>query len=83
MLPRGCVRLVPFSPNYLPLSQCNMLGVDARAAVPQPSPQVARLEVLLPAESENLESATLLDVSKFSFHFKWPGHLPPKCKLKI
>lgn len=57
-----------------------MLGIDARAAVPQPSPLVARLEVLLPPEGGNLESATFEDVKKFSFHLKWPGHLPTKCK---
>ena len=80
LLPSGCVRLVPFSTNYLPLSECNMLGIDARAAVPQPTPQVARLEVLLPSESENSEPANITDVSKFSFHLKWPGDLPAKCK---
>lgn len=78
LLPSGCVRLVPFSTNYLPLSECNMLGIDARAAVPQPTPQVARLEVLLPSESENSEPANITDVSKFSFHLKWPGDLPAK-----
>ncbi|XP_034250084.1 folliculin [Thrips palmi] len=78
LLPRGCIRLVPFSTNYLPLSECNMLGIDARAAVPQPSPHVARLEVLLPSEGENPEPGNLVDVSKFSFHLKWPGQLPSK-----
>lgn len=55
-----------------------MLGIDARAAVPQPSSQVARLEILPPADSDSFEGINNID--QFTFHLKWPGQLPPKCK---
>lgn len=59
-----------------------MLGLEARAAVPQPSPQVARLEVLPPANCETPESLHLVtDANLFSYHLKWPGQLPAKCNL--
>lgn len=57
-----------------------MLGIDARAAVPQPSPQVARLEILPSADANSSEIAsTCKDVNQFTFHLKWPGQLPVKC----
>lgn len=77
LLPRGCVHLVPYSSQYIPLSDCNMLGIDARAAVPQPSPHVVRLEVLPPADCDSsLKSHN--DINHFTFHLKWPGQLPSK-----
>ncbi|KAJ1529241.1 hypothetical protein ONE63_006043 [Megalurothrips usitatus] len=79
LLPQGCVRLIPFSSQYRSPTECNMLGIDARAAVPQPSPQVARLEVLPPLDCETPESVNQLkEAHQFTFHLKWPGQLPIK-----
>ncbi|KAE8737125.1 hypothetical protein FOCC_FOCC017416 [Frankliniella occidentalis] len=79
LLPKGCARLIPFSSQYMSPIECNMLGIESRAAVPQPSPQVARLEVLLPPDCETPESLALLNqASQFTYHLKWPGQLPTK-----
>ncbi|KAK3930050.1 Folliculin [Frankliniella fusca] len=79
LLPKGCERLIPFSSQYVSPSECNMLGIEARAAVPQPSPQVARVEVLLPPDCETQESMALFNqASQFRYHLKWPGQLPTK-----
>lgn len=62
------------SDQYLDLSYCNILGVEPQVAVPQPSPDVLRLDVLQPDDH-----AEQSDVKKYTYKITWADKLPRKC----
>ncbi|PSN57758.1 hypothetical protein C0J52_00340 [Blattella germanica] len=48
LVPRSCYRAALNSDQYLDISQCNVLGVEPQVAVPQPNPDILRLDILKP-----------------------------------
>lgn len=74
LVPRSCYRAVLNSDQYLDLSYCNILGVEPQVAVPQPSPDVLRLDVLQPDDH-----AEQSDVKKYTYKITWADKLPRKC----
>lgn len=74
LVPRSCYRAVLNSDQYLGLSYCNILGVEPQVAVPQPSPDVLRLDVLQPDDH-----AEQSDVKKYTYKITWADKLPRKC----
>ena len=74
LVPRSCYRAVLNSDQYLDLSYCNILGVEPQVAVPQPSPDVLRLDVLQPDDH-----AEQSDVKKYMYKITWADKLPRKC----
>jgi len=62
------------SDQYLDLSYCNILGVEPQVAVPQPSTDVLRLDVLQP--DDHVEQS---DVKKYMYKITWADKLPRKC----
>ncbi|GFG32811.1 hypothetical protein Cfor_07347 [Coptotermes formosanus] len=74
LVPRSCYRAVLNSDQYLDVSYCNILGVEPQVAVPQPSPDVLRLDVL-----QSDDHADQSDVKKYIYKITWADKLPRKC----
>jgi hypothetical protein len=74
-VPRSCYRAVLNSDQYLDVSHCNILGVKPQVAVPQPSPDILRLDILQPDDC-----ADRSDVNKYIYKITWGDKLPSKCR---
>jgi hypothetical protein len=77
-VPRSCYRAVLNSDQYLDVSHCNILSVEPQVAVPQPSPDILRLDVLQPHDH-----AEQSDVNKYIYKITWGDKLPKKCMFII
>jgi hypothetical protein len=66
------------SDQYLDVSHCNILSVEPQVAVPQPSPDILRLDVLQPCGH-----AEQRDVNKYTYKITWGDKLPKKCMFII
>ncbi|XP_069701383.1 folliculin isoform X2 [Periplaneta americana] len=74
LVPRSCFRATLNSDQYLDMPHCNVLGVEPQVAVPQPSPDILRLDILQPDEQADYHN-----VNKFNYKITWDGKLPSKC----
>ncbi|XP_021928434.1 folliculin isoform X2 [Zootermopsis nevadensis] len=74
LVPRPCYRAALNSDQYLDVSQCNILGVEPQIAVPQPSLDILRLDILQPDDH-----ADHSDVNKYIYKITWGDKLPSKC----
>ncbi|PNF29266.1 Folliculin [Cryptotermes secundus] len=74
LVPRSCYQAVLNSDQYLDVSHCNILSVEPQVAVPQPSPDILRLDVLQPCDH-----AEQSDVNKYTYKITWGDKLPKKC----
>lgn len=73
-MPRSCYRAVLNSNQYLDVSHCNILGVEPQVAVPQPSLDILRLDILQPDDHTDQS-----DVNKYIYKITWGDKLPSKC----
>ncbi|KAJ9591168.1 hypothetical protein L9F63_002285 [Diploptera punctata] len=74
LVPRSCYQAALNSDQYLDVSQCNVLGVEPHVAVPQPSPDILRLDILQPGDQAQYNNA-----NKYNYKTTWGDKLPSKC----